>query len=81
MHGVVDRLDDVQDGGQSFLKFGFPVFFAALQHFLDKETQRHRKREREGECVNKNMQKKNKKINYEEVAIHECFLMNSVASM
>lgn len=40
MHGVVDRLDDVQDGGQSLLKFGCPVSFAALQHLLEKERQR-----------------------------------------
>lgn len=57
MHGVVDRLDDVQDGGQSLLKFGCSVSFAALQHLLENERQRHRERKGEGELKKKHEEK------------------------
>lgn len=36
VHGVVDRLDDVQHGGQSLLELSRPLSFTALQHFLEK---------------------------------------------
>lgn len=72
MHGVIDRLDDVQHSGQSLLELSCPVSFAALEHFLKidrREGVRVRKRERE----NGELRMENGSKHAEEIATHGCF--------